>query len=78
MVMDKSAKEGTRTGNPNLQVSTAVKLDFESGAKTAARCSKNGEAAHTARDIVSAISTLPENSPPGLVRDLDILGTSPS
>ena len=46
-------------------MSTAVKSDFEAGAKTSARCSKDGEAAHTARDLVSAISALPENSPPG-------------
>ena len=46
-------------------MSTAVKSDFETCAKTAARCSKDGEVAHTARDLVSAISALPENSPPG-------------
>ena len=65
MVMCKSAKEGTSTGNPKLQVSTAVRSDFETGAKTAAWCTKDGEAAHTARDLVSAISALPENRPPG-------------
>ncbi len=42
-----------------------MKSDVETGAKTAARCSKDGEAAHTARDLVSAISALLESSPPG-------------
>jgi hypothetical protein len=65
MVMGKSAKEGTRTSDPKPQVFTAVTSDFETCAKTAALCSKDGEAAHTARDLVSAISALPESSPPG-------------
>ena len=59
------AMGGTSTGDPKLQVSTAVKSDFETGAKTALPCSKDGEAAHTARDLVSAISALPEKNPPG-------------
>ena len=61
MVTNNSAKEeGIRTSDSKLQVFAAGTPDLESGAKTAARYSKNGEAANTARDLVPAISAPPE------------------
>ena len=60
MAMGKSAKEEPRTSDLKPQVFTAVTSDFETGAKAAARTSKDGEVAHTARDLVFAISALPE------------------
>ena len=61
MVTNNSAKEEwICTSNPKLQVFTTGTPDLETGAKTAARYSKNGEAANTARDLVPAISAPPE------------------
>ncbi len=61
IVTNNSAKEeGICTSDSKLQVFAAGTPDLETGAKTAARYSKNGEAANTARDLVSAISAPPE------------------
>ena len=57
MVTNNSAKEeGICTSDPKMQVFAAGTPDLETGTKTAARFSKNGEAANTARDLVPAIS----------------------
>ncbi len=61
MVTNNSAKEeGICTSDSKRQVFAAGTPDLETGAKTAARYSKNGEAENTARDLVPAISAPPE------------------